>query len=708
MSDRSTASTPWRFSSRYRTAAARLLSVLLPLVSLTATAQPAGPGGINFWGQPVDGSWFDGLRWGGVLPSQGGVPDLTQTAHISHPIVVTLGQRGECHHLSIGQLGAVLRIQPDPGYPFSNFLVTHGTQLDNNGLIEIGLAGATQTSALVINNHTTAAGSGRIRLAQDTRSASLNPNNNLGWLLVNGAGHTIEGNGEINLRLQNDGIVDANVAGKELVFGGAHTVTNAGTMRARNGGSLRLSQPNGSHLFEQTGAGQVVLDAGSSMTLFGCGSSGFRGGQILGSGQLLIACQGYRMDDVEFASSLQVAFLGNSGLLVRPGGITNQALIRSGATGFIASVIGETGELRGTGRLQLEGGAMASLFGGGGQAMVNAVGHTIGGVGTIALALTNRGTVSADRNGQTSGPSELVFQTSAQANEGTILARDGGSIRLLEVSLNQTAGGQLRALDGSSVTLQGSTNPARVRGGSILTSGSGVVSASGSNDVLEDLRIEAGSRVVAPCSRTLTLRGNIDNRGRITVDNDGCGPNFATLRGDNGATITGSGELRLLANGAGTNTTLEGANGTLLLGPAQMLTGTGRINGAVRVDGVIMPDQSFAPLGPVGRISVNGSSTLSLSATTRFVVDLASASSFDAIDGNGSVDLDGTLEIDLVGGYIPALGSSFDLVTGSAVSGSFDALLLPAEFNAFDVRIEVMPDRARLHVTTPVFASGFE
>jgi hypothetical protein len=358
--------------------------------------------------------------------------------------------------------------------------------------------------------------------------------------------------------------------------------------------------------------------------------------------------------------------------------------------------------------VQLEGFGLANLFGGGGQAMVNEAGHTIGGIGQIALALTNRGTVRADRNGQTTGPTELMFRTSAQANEAVIEASNGGVVRIAEITMDQTASGQLRALDGSAIALQGSTNPARVRGGSLFTSGSGVITADGSNDVLENLRIEAGSRVLAPCVRTLKLVGNIDNRGRITVDNNGCGPNFATLRGEAGAAVIGNGEIRLLANGPGANATLEGAGGTLALGSSQMLTGTGRINGAVRADGIVMPDQTYAPLGPVGTISVNAGSTLSFTATTRYVVDIASAGSFDRIDGNGTVQVAGTIMINLVGGYVPPLGSQFDLITGGSVTGTTPRVELPPELAARDVRVEFLTDRLRLTIVPPQFSDGFE
>jgi hypothetical protein len=692
---------------------------LLPVIATgllaatgTASAQSCGTGGCAFWATEVNDSWFNPFRWGGILPWQGGVPDQSVSCRIELAVQVDVlgqGQAASCHHLQFNNTGAVVRVA---GSSHRAELNVHGTQMDNNGLILIGGQDALQDSSLIIWNNTNANGAnGRIRLsAPPNHGAFLSPYSNTGYLLVNWPSHTIEGNGTIRVRLQNDGLVDANVPGRTLTFESPHDIDNHNLVRARNGGSLVLSMGNGNFGFRQSGAGRIVVENGSGLALIGAGDQGLRGGrlQTIGTGLATVFSQGFPIENVRLEAGTRLTFSGNAGIYIGPLGLQNDGLIYTGPSGFVTSRFGESTTLTGSGRLQLEGGALSALFGGGGQAMVNSSGHTIGGFGTIALALTNRGAVSADRNGQTGGPSELHFQTSAQVNEGVIEARGGGVVRYTGVTLDQTSTGQLQALDGSAIALTGSTSPARVRGGSILTSGSGVLVADGSNEVLENLRIETGSRVLAPCVRTLKLAGSIDNRGRITVDNSGCGPSFATLRGEGGAAVTGNGEVRLLANGPGVNTTLEGAGGTLTLGGSQMLTGTGRINGAVRTDGIVMPDQTFAPLGPIGRLTVNSGSALTLGPTARFIVDIGSAASFDRIDGNGVVQVAGTIAINLVDGYVPPPGTSFDLITGSAVGGSMQRVELPPALAAYDVRIEFPGDRMRLTLVPPQYADGFE
>lgn len=681
-----------------------VLFVLWPAIGL---AQPAGPGGGAFWNQPVHDSWFNPFRWNGVLPFQGGVPDATVTAHISHQVQVDIlgqGQDAQCHHLSLGQFGVGLRIA---GSSTPATLTVHGTQIDNFGAILVGGDDALRDSRFVIAGHTNANGTGTLTLrAPANHAAQILPANNLGWLLVNWPSHTIQGNGEITVNLQNDGLIHANRNGRALVFNAAHPVQNNGVIRASNGGVIRLTSPNGPHAFVQSGGGELLIEPASTLELLSCGHAGLRGGLVHGGGQVVVGCQGFPIESVELAADMEVVLAGNSGLVIGPDGIDNHGLIRTGPTGYVRSRFGQSASVGGTGRLQLEGGTLADLSGGLGYALVNEAGHTISGVGTISLALTNRGEVVADRNGQTSGPSELRLQISGVVNEGQITARDGGTVNIEAITVDQSPAGQVRALHGSSVIVGGAA--ARIRGGSLATSGTGRIYTDSSDATLQNLRIEAGSEVVAGCARSWRLEGAIDHRGRITVDNAGCGPAFATLQGVGNASVSGSGEIRLQAAGPGTNANLSGGNGQLTLGSDQLLTGTGRLVGALRLNGVVMPDQPFAPVGLAGALTADPGSVVTMSPSTRLVFDLAPAGQFDRIDGNGTIVVGGTLEIQLADGFVPVLGQTFDLITGTAVSGSFHTIRLATELSAMDGRVDVFPDRVRLTLVPPPFRDGFE
>lgn len=688
-----------------------LLAVATGLLVATGTApaQSCGTGGCAFWATEVNDSWFNPFRWGGILPWQGGVPNSSVSCRIELAVQIDVlgqGQAASCHHLQFNNTGVIVRVA---GSSTRAELNVHGTQMDNNGQILIGGQDALQDSSLIIHNHTNANGAnGQIRLsAPPNHGAFLSPISNLGWLLVNWPSHTIEGNGTIRVRLQNDGLVDANVPGRSLTFESGHDIDNNNLVRARNGGSLVLSMPNGNFGFRQSGAGRIVIENGSGLALIRAGDQGLRGGrlQTLGSGLVTVFSQGFPIEDVHLEAGTRLTFSGNAGLFVGPLGLQNDGLITTGPSGFVTSRFGASTTLTGSGRLQLDGGVLSALFGGGGQAMVNGPAHTIGGFGTIALALTNQGTVLADRNGLSTGPGQLTLQTSAQANQGTMVARNGGSISLQGITLTQDSLATVRAEQDSAVVLEGA---AAIVGGRLATSGNGVIFPNSSDARLENVSLNAGADLRVPCSRELTLVGTVGNAGRITLDNAGCGPNFAVLRGSGATALTQAGEVRLRADGPSVNVTLRGAGGTLTLGAGQLLSGSGRIDGAVRVDGVLMPDQSYTPIGPVGRLTLNAGANLTLGSGARLMVDLRSPTDFDRIDGGGSVTLGGRLVLNLVDGYVPVAGTQFDLITGTAVTGSLSGVDLPAGLGAIDARVEVLPDRLRLFITAPLFRNGFE
>ena len=68
----------------------------------------------------------------------------------------------------------------------------------------------------------------------------------------------------------------------------------------------------------------------------------------------------------------------------------------------------------------------------------------------------------------------------------------------------------------------------------------------------------------------------------------------------------------------------------------------------------------------------------------------------------------GRLVLNLVDGYVPVVGTQFDLITGTAVTGNFNGVELPPGLGAIDARTEVLPDRLRLVISGPLFRNGFE
>lgn len=644
----------------------------------TLLAQPAGPGGLNFWNEPVNGSWFDHLAWNGVLPSQGGVPTLEQTAHIAwdsaYTVTIQNGQ-GICHHLSIANSAATLQVRGAQG---DASLWTFGTELNNDGLLLLGGSGAVRNSHLVINSNCTLRYAGILRLAPEAGgTARIVSPVGLGYLLVHENGHVIEGAGEIGVRLENNGLIQANVPGGKLTFNANWSQQNNATIRATAGGQVWLAMPSSPSGFEQSEAGEIMIEDGSSLWLQSAGLLGFSGGSLTtsGSGVIYVFAQGFSLENTTLTTGSRMAWVGNAGIHIGPAGMTNDGVMNLGATGFLASDVGESATLSGGGRAQLEGGQIGKFLDGFSYTIINGPEHTIGGIGTIQAHLINNGTIVADRNGLSSGPSVLQFQQAPKTNHGLISATGGGTINISSVSVTQSADGELHAGDGSSIAISSST----VTGGTLSTTGSGVIFANGSGETLADVTVAPGARIVSPCVRSLYLGGTVFNDGVITVDNAGCGPSFAYLRATGGAYVGGVGEIRLARTQTNASAFLAGDGGPqdpLILGPGQSLTGSGSITGAVWIEGTIAPDQPFGGGGTVGGFS--GGAELVLTPTTTFECDLLSPATFDRITGMSEVMVDGHLAISLVGGYQPTLESAFTVISASSVAGEFESVQGPA------------------------------
>jgi hypothetical protein len=228
-----------------------------------------------------------------------------------------------------------------------------------------------------------------------------------------------------------------------------------------------------------------------------------------------------------------------------------------------------------------------------------------------------------------------------------------------------------------------------VRGGVLASEGNGLIVMDGSTSRLENLTIAGGGRVVVPCSRELELVGGIDNDGLLSVDNAGCGPNFAAVRGVGNVLIEGSGTVRLAASSvSGNAATLSAGNGLMTLGPAQTLRGYGRLSGSLRVEGGIAPEQTFAPTGRAGILELDSGTQLALTDTSELLID--------------------TLFLDFPTGFETNGELVIDIVVGSAVSGQFDRVVLPPGLGCGRAEIEVLADRARLTVDVPMYCDGFE
>jgi hypothetical protein len=166
--------------------------------------------------------------------------------------------------------------------------------------------------------------------------------------------------------------------------------------------------------------------------------------------------------------------------------------------------------------------------------------------------------------------------------------------------------------------------------------------------------------------------------GNLTTLGNGASP--GTLHATNGfvvdfdEAVTGVGTINstnTLAKRATINGTVQGNS------MAQPITLSGYIKGVGSLSNVNFTGTYSPGLSPsvvtAGNILFANGSTL--------VMELGGTmpgSGYDQIQSSGVIAFDGTLEVALIDGFVPAAGQSFNLFDWVGVSGAFDTLQLPA------------------------------
>jgi hypothetical protein len=246
----------------------------------------------------------------------------------------------------------------------------------------------------------------------------------------------------------------------------------------------------------------------------------------------------------------------------------------------------------------------------------------------VTLGITNQGLVTGD--GQIGG-------TFANAATGELRAQAGRSLQL--TGANNTNAGQIKLLGGELEFTQNLTNST----GAFISGNGSLIVAGG-----------------------LTNQGTMNFAGTANIDGAVTNaPGGKIISGGGGATIfyddvTNNGEIRTSTNGFTVFFGSVSGSGTF--------TGTGTVN----FEGDLSPGSSPATVNFAGDVVLGPEATLQieLGGTT-------AGTQYDQIIVAGKLTLDGTLEINLINGFIPSAGQTFDILNWGSLAGAFSALDLP-------------------------------
>ena len=286
----------------------------------------------------------------------------------------------------------------------------------------------------------------------------------------------------------------------------------------------------------------------------------------------------------------------------------------------------------GTVQMNVNPSSGGSAFLRGSNVTLTNVDNTIEGAGNIgdsgALTLNNQATIDANSSGQSLA---LNAGNGGVTNTGTLEATSGGTLVLNNTIAN--AGGAITANAGT-VQVAGT-----ILGGTLNTSGGGVMEGVGGSSDLNAVTISTGSTFNAAYNQSSHIDGAIVNQGTFAISGGGGANTYVNL--GSAVTLTGGGTVQMSVNPSS-------GGSAYLRGSGQTLTNT---------DNTI---QGAGLIGDSGALTLNNEAT----------IDANSAGQSLALNaGGGGVTNTGTLEA--TSGGVLVLNNTIDNTNGNiTASGS--------------------------------------
>jgi len=599
------------------------LAVQPAAMTNTGTMQAASGGTLDLIGQIT----FNNT--GGTIQALDKSTVLFQT-NISGGTITTSGSGA----LTIGAPGGVAFTNITNGGTFN---VTAGGGLSwvgtitNNGVYNT--YGSISTSGSV-----TLKGSGTI-LVSGGSIDGINANPLINQQLIHGGGRFYE------VPLTNQATIQADNTSNFLYIDGNAT-TNTGTLQATGGGTLQLDT-----VVNNTG-GTIEAQNGSTVIFTNNFNGSINGGTLTTSGTGTIQSQNGVLDGtVNIPTNAGTLNVASGYDLFIQGTINNTGTI--GATGNSCVILNQPSTLTGSGTLNM--GSGSCIFGSG-NAFTNE--STIQGAGTIGdsnpMPIINSGTIIANQSGNT-----LIIQpnSSGFTNTGTLTANAGSTLNVHGTMNNLKKG----ALTGGTYNASGILDLQA----SIATNNANITLSGASAQIFDAFDgVNALAGLITNGKGTLTLQ----NGASLTTTKDLS--NKGTINVGIGSSLTTGGSFTQTAKTVTVDGTLTAPTGlTLKKGTIQ---GQGTLAAAVTSTGIVLAGDSLtAP----GVLTVNGSYTQDATGTLELPINGTQlGSQYSQLAVTNGVSLNGILEIKRAKKFVPAVGTSFTVLTASAVSGQFSSV----------------------------------
>jgi hypothetical protein len=536
------------------------LAILAGSVGSVANAQTA-------WLAPNSGSWSIGTNW------TVGVPVSGIDATLGHTTAYTVAASGG-NVRDLGITNSLAGLTTASGTTFSVF-----GNISNNGSITVNASGGAANANFSINaaaSSLTGTGTLILNAVGSINDADLiaSPDTNV---LTQGAGHTITGHGQVWVAMVNNGLIVADGVGEylQLLLGDK---ANSGLFLAQNGATLDVEgiavDQSGGGTVRASGTGSTVEAHGG---IVGGAVEGVSGGLVRSGGALLL--DGVDVNGLfnvlsGHTVSVQTSLTNAGTITVNPtGGFANAAMsFNSPAVALDGS---GTIVLNGPGSIN-DANLTASVAT---NVLTQSAGHTITGVGQVFVAMVNNGLIVADGAGK-----YIQLLTGNKVNNALFLAQNGATLDVEGITVDQSAGGTLRATGTGSI---GEAHGGII--GGTVEGLKGAIVRSGGALLLDGVDLNGAFHVQS--GHTVSVSSSLTNTGTITINASG-GAADAVLMLTSSLAIDGGGTVAL--NGVGSildaRIAASVAASVLTLTAGNTVTGNGQVAAGLINNGLVVAD----------------------------------------------------------------------------------------------------------------------
>ncbi len=587
----------------------------------------------------------------------------------------------------------------------STYTAGAGTLNDVLGTLKLGTTtGGTLalTGNMRLIGDTTLSGPGSVTLSG---AAQIGTNGN-GYTLTNNS--TIQGTGLIgsnngplyqNGNLNNGAVIVSN--GGTLTLAGTGTLTNTGTLHA-NAGTTLVSTMSGlsssTYASNTLFTGTYQADAGATLQINALGNTG--GEIVTNAGRIILNGVGSSFVDgasLDALTNLNTNATGSAFTITggrnftTVGNFTNNGTLTVGSgSAFVVN-----GNLTNLTSGTLNGGtyAISGTFQFNGANIVNnSANITLNGSTSKIIAKNGSSGLANFAKNTALGTFALTggrsFTTKGNFTNNGVLTMGSGSRFKVNGNLTNFAG---TTLTGGTYNVTGTlqfnganivTNAANI---TLTGAGSKIVDQTGTTNGLANFATNASAGIFTLASgRNLTTAGAFSNAGTVKVST---GTGFTVATGQSYTQTAGK------TTNDGTMT-VTGA-GAFAMNTGAIFGNNGSFSGNLTSGGTFNVGDA---VNLAGKMAVTGNYTQSASGTLKADIGGLALAKYDQLNITGSITLGGTLSLQLINGYVPTIGSSFNIVNFASKSGHF-ATITGTPINANEhFQVVVSPTNITLNV----------